>query len=399
MTAATTSQGNLPQLTVQGIAVPQGVVNSTEFFRATRKQRFQLGSPVSTWGGFGNTDSIEARKAGILAAIDLKFTGSLTLTPSTGSIASTAKWPLDLPKRIKLSVNGGSYIINASGAKLRARQFMSLPGLNDRGVPEFVGGATPGNVTTQGTLGLSNESWGVGQSVTALPAGSFPVEITWRVPIAWDMVKLFGALFLQTSATSVEVSVDWSPVSDLFAIVAPATVAMTGGWFAEGIVFDIPQVGGNVVLPDLSTYHTMLQSNTGNISETANETTFAGQGVGKSLQRVFGQIFSGATGPGAPLALNASNYGQLAWMYGGNQQPETWTDGQSMRNDMEESYGVDFGPTGFFCFDFAKYWSFRDSVNEGDATELRMLLNVLSAVTNPRLEYVQETMVAGALAG
>lgn len=397
MTTATTSQGNLPQLTVQGIAVPRGVVDPPAFFKGTRKQRFKLGSAVSTYGGLGDTDSIEARKSGILAEIEIKFTGTLTVTPSTGSVATTAKWPLDLPKRIKLSVNGGSFIINASGAKLRARKFMSLPGLTDRGVIEHIGGASPGNSVQQGTLGLSNDAWGVGQSVTGIGAGSYDVELVWSVPVAWDMVKLFGALFLQTSATSVELSIDWSPLADLFTVVAPATVSLTGGWFAEGIVFDIPQVGGNVVLPDLSVYHTMLQSNTGNVSETANEITFAGQGTGKSLQRVFGQIWNG-TAPGSPLAVNLTNYGELAWMYGGNQQPETWTDGHSMQSDMEESYGVDFGPSGFFCFDFAKFWSFRDSVPEGDATELRMLLTVATALTTPRLEYVQETMVAGALA-
>ena len=395
----TTSMGNLPQLTVQGIAVPRGVVDPPAFFKGTRKQRFKIGSAVASYGGLGETDSIEARKAGILGKIELKFTGSLVITPSTGSVASTAKWPLDLPKRIKLSVNGGSYIINCSGAKLRARKFMSLPGLNDRGVSEFIGGASPGNATTQGTLGLANDSWGVGQSVTGIGAGTYDVELVWEIPVAWDEVKLFGALFLQTSATSVEVSVDWSPLSDLFTVVAPATAVLTGGWYAEGVVFDIPQVGGNVVLPDLSVFHTMLQSNTGSVSETANEIVFSGQGVGKSLQRVFGQIWTGATGPGAPLALNATNWGELAWMYSGNQQPETWVDGSSMRSDEETSYGVDFGPTGMFCFDFAKYWSFRDSVNEGDATELRMLLTVNAALTNPRLEYVQETIVAGALAG
>ncbi|MCU1489719.1 MAG: hypothetical protein JWM85_1124 [Acidimicrobiaceae bacterium] len=397
---ATTSQGNLPQLTVQGIAVPQGIVDPQTFAKGTRRQRFQIGSPVANFAGFGNSDSIEARKSGILASMAVKFTGSLVVTPGTGTVATTSKWPLDLPKRIKVSVNGGSFIINASGAKLRARKFMAIPGLTDRGVPEFVGGASPGNNTTQGTLALGCDSWGVGQNVTGIPAGTYNVELVWDVPIAWDDVTLLGSLFLQTSATSVEVTVDWAPQTDLFALTGNAAVTLTGGWFAEANVYDIPQVGGNVVLPDLSVYHTILQSNTGSVSQTANEIDFAGQGVGKSLQRVFGQIWNNTSpAPGSPLAVNRTNYGALGWMYGGNQQPETWTDGSTMRADMEESYGVDFGPTGFFCFDFAKYWSMRDSVNEGDATELRALLSVNAALTNPRLELVQETIVSGAMSG
>jgi hypothetical protein len=396
---ATTSVGNLPQLTVQGIAVPRGVVDPPGFFKATRKQRFLAGQPISTWAGFGETDTIEARKAGILSAIEVHFVGSLVVTPGSGTVASTSKWPLDLPYRIRLSVNGGSFICNCSGAKLRARKFMSLPGLTDRGVSENIGGSYPGTAVTQGTLGYDNDSWGVGSGVSGISAGTYAVDLSWEIPVAWDQVKLFGALFLQTSATSIEITIQWEQLTNLFTTTGNATVTMTGGWYAEGINFDIPNQGGTIVLPDLSVYHTILESDTGSISTTGNEVDWAGQGVGKTAQRIFGQVWSGATGPGSPLAMNATNYGQLAWMYGGNQQPETWQDGKSMAIDMEQSYGSDFSKAGFWCFDFAKYWSFRDGVNEGDASELRSLITINSALTNPRMEYVREEMVAGALAG
>jgi hypothetical protein len=393
----TVVQGSsLPQLVVQGIAVPQAAVNPPEFFKRTRRQRFQLASPVSTFAGLGATDVVEARKAGILAAIDIKFEGTLTITPGTGTVATTYKWPLDLIKACRISVNGGSYVVNCSGAKLRARQMMTLPGLTDRGVAETVAGAT----LTQGTLGLASESWGVGSATTGLSSGNYSVSLQWRVPIAWDLTRLFGALFLQTSATAVDIAMDWAPSSDLFAFTGNGAATLTGGWVAEGIVFTIPTANGQIYLPDLSVYHTMLQSNFTGIGQTSNEYTLPGQGVGKSLQRVFGQLWQGSSSPGAPVPLTIANYGQLGWRYGGNQTPELYTDGHAMRAALEESYGVDFGSLGFWCFDFANYWSFRDAVDEGDATELRVLLQVLSSLgSTVRLETVQEAMVAGAQAG
>lgn len=393
----TGSSNSTPTLTMQGIEVPASSVNPAEFFKRTRRQRFQLASPVGAFAGFGNTDSIEFRKTGILAAVDIHFTGQLTLTPGTGSIASTAKWPYDFLKTAFLTANGQSAIINCSGWKLKARQMMSQPGLTDRGVPQAIGGASPGTTVYNGSQSLASESWGVGQSVTGITSGTPTVDLTWRLPIAWDNVKLLGALFLQTSATAVDLSILWAPLSDLFTLSGNATVTMTGSWYAEGIVFTIPQVNGQIVVPDLSVFHTMIQSNYTALAQTANLVTLTGQGVGKQLMRVFGQTYSGATTPGAPLALNATNYGQTGWGYGGTEQPEIFTDGMALRRLNEENYGIDLGGTaGFFSIDFAHHWAFRDSVNMGDATEIRLILNLLSALTNPRLEYVQELIVGGA---
>jgi hypothetical protein len=386
-----------PTLTMQGIEVPRDSVNPQEFFKRTRRQRFQLAAAVGAFAGLGNTDAIEFRKTGILASVDIHFTGSLTITLGGGTAATTTKWPYDLLKTAFLTANGQSALINCGGSKLKARQMMSQPGLTDRGIPQGVTGASPGTTVYNGTLSLASESWGVGQAVTGIAAASYPVDLTWRIPIAWDNVKLLGALFLQTSATSVDLSILWAPVTDLFTLTGAATAVLTGGWYAEGIVFTIPQVNGNIVVPDLSVFHTMTQSNYTALGQTQNLVTLAGQGVGKQLMRIFGQVYTGATGPGAVLPFTAANYGQVGWGYGGTEQPEIYTDGMALRRLNEEQYGVDIGGTaGFFAIDFANHWAFRDSVNEGDATELRIILTILAALTNPRLEYVQETIVSGA---
>jgi hypothetical protein len=133
MTATTTPT---PQtLTMQGIAVPASSVNPAEFFRRTRRLRFK-NTTAAAIQGFGNTDSFTLRQTGIIAALSVKVFGTLTVALAGGTCASTARWPYDLIKRLRVSANGQSNLVNASGEKLRAREFMAVGDLTDRGVPQ-----------------------------------------------------------------------------------------------------------------------------------------------------------------------------------------------------------------------------------------------------------------------
>lgn len=402
MTPTQTTSGNTPSLstvTMQGVAIENAIVDPTYFFANTRRQRLQIASPVAAFQGLGNTDSVTLKKTGILGAIDVKAVGSVVVTLNSGTCATTAKWPYDLPKLFRLSANGQSNIVNASGAKLKARHLMTTPGLTDRGVVEGVGGASPGTQVNQSTLALASESWGLGKSVTAVPAGTYNFDLTWRLPIAWDLIKLLGAVYLQTSSTSIDLNIDWSPTSDLFVLTGGATAVVSCAFTVEGITFTIPPGPGNqgIVIPDLSVFHTITQSNITGLGQTTNEQVIPGQGVGKTLMRLIGQWWDLAAGsPGAPLVLNESNFGNIGWEYGGNVKPEIYTDGMAVRRANEEVYGVDIGGAGLFALDFANYWGFRDSVDEGDASQLTLVIQVLNAVTNPRLELVREEIVGGA---
>jgi hypothetical protein len=55
---------------------------------------------------------------------------------------------------------------------------------------------------------------------------------------------------------------------------------------------------------------------------------------------------------------------------------------------------------GFSVIDFDRTWGFRDSVDEGSATEIRFAETVSGAVTlaTPFLEYSQDVILAGAAA-
>lgn len=385
-----------PTQTLQGIEVPSASVDPAGFFKATRRQ-FIL-QDTRTIQGPGLTDTISVLASGIISGFQLKFSGSLVVTPSTGSVASSARWPYDFIKACRFSANGQSNLINCSGAKLKARQIMARGSLTDRGVVRGVGGASPGTQVNQGTMSMASENWGVGSNVTAIANGTYDVELEWFLPVAFDDKYLAGAIFAQTSATALEIAIDWDTIADMFTIVSPATVTFTGTLYTTSVQYTIPQGNnGSIIVPDLSTFHALTQSRFTTLGTGPNEVRLSGQGVGKQLLRVFTQIWNGAA-PGAPLVRNLTNFGQVGWLYGGNTQPETYQDGTVQRYRNESLFDADLGAIwGFGIHDFSKENAFRDSVDEGAATELRLLETIQNSVslTNAYLEYVQEFAAIG----
>lgn len=387
-----------PTQTMQGIEVPVSNVDPKSFFRLTRRQR--VPQKTFTYAGLGLVDHVTIRQAGIISGVVVKFAGSLTVTPGTGTVASTPNWCQNLLKIAKFSANGQSNLINCSGQLLKAREIMQRGDLTDRGVPANIGGASPGTAVTQGSLKLNTESWGVGQNVTAIGAGTYDVELEWYVPIAFDDITLTGAIFAQTSATALDLELDWAAQSDLFTLTGNATVALTGTVIASARLYTIPEGPKGVIVPDLSVFHSLIQSREVAIGNTVNEVRLAGQGVGKQLMRVFGQLWNGA-GAGAPLAVNNTNFGQIGWRFGSNDTPELWQDGRQHSFEVEKTFDCDMCTyQGIFAIDFASENAFRDTVDEGTATELRLVLEVPSAVTltSPVLQYVQETVSIGSAA-
>jgi len=388
-----------PTQTLQGIEVPSANVDAAGFFRATRRQKIL--QDTRNIQGAGLTDTISVLASGIISGFQLKFSGSLVVTLNTGTVASSARWPWDIPKSVRFSANGQSNLINCSGAKLKARQIMSRGNLTDRGVTRGVGGASPGTQVNQGTMSLAAESWGVGSGVSAIPAGTYDVELEWYIPVAFDDKYLAGAIFAQTSATALEIAIDWDQIADLFILTGNATAVLTGTLYTTSQQYTIP-VGpaGSIIVPDLSTFHAMTQSRFSALGSGSNEIRLSGQGVGKQLLRVFTQVWNGAA-PGAPLVRNLTNFGQTGWIYGGNTQPETYQDGTTQRYWNESTFDSDLGAVwGFGIHDFVKENAFRDSVDEGAATELRLLETIQNGVTltNSYMEYVQEFAAIGSAA-
>jgi hypothetical protein len=247
----------------------------------------------------------------------------------------------------------------------------------------------------QGTLSLASESWGVGPGATAIATGNYAVELYWRVPVAENEKDLSGAVFCQTSATDLTLQLEFAQLATLFTVTGNDTVALTGTVIIEAEKYSIPAENGVMIVPDLSLFHSLVQTNIANAIQTGdNEPRLIGQGAGRTLLRLFFQTWNGAA-PQAPLAANAANYGPQGWRYGTNETPELFPDGRSLRQWNEQVYGSDTAAVwGFLCHEFEATWAFRDSVDQGATSDLRLYINIASALTNPTLEYVQETMFA-----
>lgn len=385
---------------IQGILTPNAVVDPPAFFANTRRQRFTQ-APSSSFNGLGGVDQFSLRQSGIIAAVDIRLAGTLTVTPGSGTVATTSRWPYGVLKRGKLSANNIAQLQNAGGWYFKAREFARTPGLTDRGVIRGSGSSSPGTQIQQGTLSLANESWGVGQNVSAIASGSYAVDITMRMPVAWDMELLGGALFAQTSATDLAFELDYATLADLFTLTGNAAVSLSLTYTVDGIVFDIPRgPNGEVVLPDLSVFHTFVQTNKAGLGQTENEIVLSGQGVGKQLLATYWAWWQGSASPGSPWVLNDTNYGALSWGYGGNQRPEKFPGGSGMAYENERNYGTWLANQGIGVWDWATFWAFRDSIDMGSATNIALYVTANNLPSSfQQFEYAQEIIVPGAAAG
>ncbi|KAB2809295.1 hypothetical protein F9L07_19845 [Pimelobacter simplex] len=385
-----TATAPAPQRYMQGIAVPASSVNPGEFFARTNQVdgiEYQR-----TYAGLGANDVFELRKTGIIYGLILRFAGQVIVTPGGGSVATTARWPYDIVKGLRFTANGQSNLINVSGLKLKAHEVMGRTDMNDRGIAQSVGGAT----VTQGTLSQSVESWGVGSRATAIPGGTYDIELDWYVPVAEDATDLQGAIFAATSSTDLTLNVDWASSSELFVLAGGGTAVVNGTVTLEVKRCTVPMgADGQIVVPDLSTFHSLIQTSTVDLALGMNEPKLIGQGAGKTLLRMYSQLWNGANP--APLKVDATNFGKLGWRFSGNETPDEYPDGRLLRYLNERMYNSDIGAVwGFWAHDFAVENAFRDAVDLGTTSEFRQLVETKIGLTGGRLETVAETMfVAG----
>ena len=125
-------------------------------------------------------------------------------------------------------------------------------------------------------------------NATAIPSGSYDVELSFYVPVAYEQKMLTGAVFCQTLSTTLELDLDWANLSDLFTLTGNAAVTFTPTVTIEAEMFTIPSDGqGGMFLPNLSAFHSYIVSRAPNsIAVGNNEITLVGQGVGRQLMRI-----------------------------------------------------------------------------------------------------------------
>jgi hypothetical protein len=387
---ATQSTPTLPPArTMQGIAVPANSVNPVEFFRRTRRHT----NTEKVFNYIGQLqETVELLKSDILAGVVIKFTGQVVITPGTGSVDTTSRWPFDFINNAAFTANGASNLISCSGLKLKIREVMKKTDLDDRGVTQTFAGVA----RSQGTLTRASEAWGVGSATTAIAGGTYPIELEWVVPVAEDEFDLAGAIFLATATSDLTVNISLAQIGDLFKLTGNGTAALTGSFQVSTRKFSVPiGADGEIVVPDLSLFHSMIQSRSTAVQNGQNETRIIGQGAGKSLLRMFYQVYNGLGQAAVPLSMNRTNFGRQSWAYGTNEVPDAYNDGQHMRGDEESRYNTDVGAVwGVGCFDFVHENAFRDVVDLGTTSDLRIQCTIQTGVVlaSPAIEYVTETV-------
>jgi hypothetical protein len=384
-----------PTVMLQGVETPVASVDPESFFANTRRLLFPMRS-ITPIAGLGSSDPTQLRQTGVVAGLEVRVTGSLVFGGTITGTTMSWRWPYNLIKALRVSANGQANLINANGLQLKARSMMQ-PDSQDRGVARNINNVA----IQQGSLSLGSEDWGtsgsnlLGPGRTVPATGTYTFDLAIYVPIAFDQKTLLGAIYAQTAATQLSLDIDWETQANLVTLGGAATLATpTINYQVTGIVYSIPNVGGRFVVPDLSSFHSLIGFRTSAIAQGDNEVLLPGTGIGRQLLRTFFQVYTG-TAPGSPLAMNATNYGQLGWRYGGNDTPELVANGTQLRYLNERLYNADVGGQwGVGCWDFANEWAFRDSVDEGQTSDLRLLINLQAAPTTPYAEIVQETLFA-----
>src|SRR4051794_30050819 len=109
---------------MQGVAIPAAIIDKNLFLARTRRHTQQERKISFAVGGAtpSTQDTIPLRRSDILSEIQIHIAGSLTVTPGTGTVATTSEWPYNLIKSVKLNANGASSLIAARGWTLRARE-------------------------------------------------------------------------------------------------------------------------------------------------------------------------------------------------------------------------------------------------------------------------------------
>lgn len=381
-----------PISVLQGVQAQNVVMDPARFYPATRRLRFPMKSK-SAITGLGSSDSTTLKQTGIIAALDVRISGTLVWGGTiTGSVMSW-RWPLELIKALRVSANGQANLINVSGLWLKSLQ-MTQERTNDRGVSKAMGAAT---AVTQGTLAQNCDDWGtsganqLGPGVTVPAVGTYTVDLKFRVPIAFDQRTLLGAVFAQTAQTNLTCDIDYETQANLLTVGGAATLAVNLNSEISGVVYTIPNVGGQFVVPDLSAFHQFVSTSTNAVAQNENEVILPGTGIGRQLMRVFFQTWSNSV----PLAMNETNYANLGWRYGGNDTPEIYSNGAVLRHVNEDAFGVDIGSQwGVGCHDFCVDWALRDAVDEGSTSDLRLVAALQAAPTTPSFKYAQQTVFA-----
>jgi hypothetical protein len=288
------------------------VIDPDTFYSLTVRNEQLVAAPSSATGWLvASPLDFPLAKRGILHELCFIFTGTMTVTPGTGSFTQGWKWPWGNFGRIALQSSGEAGVQYGSGVDFRTR----IERLYRCPVTGSTAGAGAGVSGGTGIAGSGGQSGSGAAGV--LQSGANTIKIIMKVPVAHDLRTGMGSIFRASDDLNLVAHVDPPAAAELVALTGNATAVWSNVnvQLVETYMRVVRDGAGRIVLPDISrifmtTVEEVFFSNNGTVSTPIPRLP----GVLLSISHVLDQ---GATVI-APSALS-----QMRFVYGENQRPIT----------------------------------------------------------------------------
>lgn len=316
--------------------------------------------------GPGLTASFFLPKSGVCSRLRLKFIGTLTVTTSGTQPTPGVRWPYGILNHFQLSAGLGAEMWDVNGLDLAALKTVDKPKVGST-FDVFPGA--------------------VGGGGSALSAGTYPLYLSWDIPIAVDDKSLLASLFLQSSTATIQCNITRETPANLFTgTTADATI--TGSFYPTLDVWEIPVSNkGELILPDVSHVHLVVGINepfTGTGPQPAPVQRTAGV-----LQRLFfrGELSpTGAFLSALPSQAASGLIDQVQLNYGLTNTPKVYNPASLLANENNDAYGSVL-PYDTYVLDTLKTNPSRDAILLQGVTNLQVIPYVDPAVTVPAGAY------------
>jgi hypothetical protein len=300
--------------------------------------------------GFAKGQRLLIEKVGVIARIRLLV--KVTYTPKEEEKATVRPgYPWKMIKEVALQANGVTGIIdvNAMVLEQRRRRIYRNP-VSAIFKSPVVGAKLKKEVITT----------------------EFVVEI----PIAHDMLSLIGCLLAQNEETTLSVLINWASEAEIFGG-AGGVEKFEGEVLWGTTVFSIGStvVGKQevTVLPDLSAFHGLVQSETP-LTATGNRNAELIRTAGQLLCYT-ATVFNKAN---QAEVLSPAEWTSFKIEYGGNKDPLNWTPASQLFEENADDYDGPLSVQGvtFLAVDNERDNPSRDMIIPESLTELRAVLGI-----------------------
>jgi len=355
--------GSTPAATFATVPSDQFFVIAPEVFdEATILNVWQ--SAQKALPAFGQPDGFDLPGRGLLAEIELRLTATVTNTAGTGTITYTDYWPYGILDNIRFTVNG-SPLLNAQGQSYDFRR-------------QVVTRKAPDSMTSAPTA-----------------AGANTVEVHWIIPIADNLVNLWGSILTQSDDLYARLEYTAAAQSKLVALTGNATMVITAAnlqltYFAYDVpIVPIANMGEKGVLPDTDVLHRFSEFSVPVVA--VGDTELKLQQTAGEIERII--LFLDNVGS----IMDPASWNTVRFQFAETEEPITYLIAQLLSKNARNYLGR-ITPKAA-VIDFAYWNQRRDAVYPKGVANPKVIVNIPNGVTvnaGARLYGVQESLVGGA---